>query len=206
MEARLFPEGTIPFYTTPEFFEAHPWITPAHQLGHKQRTKMVAALIRWVVLEYEPTSLVDLGCGDGSLLQEISQLPIPMWGYDAGSENVDIATKNGLDVRKTDLISGTPIEWADLIVATEMVEHLVDPHGFIKNLPGNLLVLSSPSAETADWHYEHHAWAWDLPGYREMVENAGWTVTEQIDCAAEVNRHNGEEREQRFQALVAVRR
>jgi hypothetical protein len=92
-----------------------------------------------------------------------------------------------------------------LIVATEMIEHMADPHSFVAGLPGNKLILSSPSAETAEWHYEHHAWAWDLEGYRKMVEDAGWTVTHQEEVEAEYNYHGGVNKPQFFQALVAVK-
>lgn len=205
MEWRLFEEGTVPFYTTAEFFAAHPWIPPELQHGHRERTEMAARVIRGFVAEHSPTSLVDLGCGDGSLLNLIRDLPIPMWGYDAGEQNIAIGQANGLDTRRTDLIGQTPIEWGDLIVATEMIEHLVDPHSFVRDLPGNKLVLTSPSAETGDWHYEHHAWAWDLDGYRELAEGAGWTVTHQEECDATATWHNGIYAPQRFQALTAVR-
>lgn len=205
MEARLFEEGTVPFWTTPEFFAAHPWISPAHQRGHRERTELAAQIIKRFVRATNATSLVDLGCGDGSLLGLLGDLRIPKWGYDAGVQNVERATSLKLDVRLVDLLSDTPIEYGDLIVATEMVEHLVDPHGFIASLPGDKLVLTSPSAETADWHYEHHAWAWDMDGYRDMVQSAGWTMVLQDECSAEANTHGGETRPQRFQALAAIR-
>lgn len=203
-EWRLFEPGTVPFFTTPAFFEAHPWIAPAHQLGHAERTTMVADLIRKFVPVHAVTSVVDLGCGDGSLLALVRDLPIPMWGYDAGTANGEQARGNGLDVRPADLLTD-PVEYADLIVCTEVVEHLVDPHGFIASLPGTKLILSSPSAEDGDWHYEHHSWAWDMDGYAAMVERCGWTVVDHVECDAPDNHHGGVQRPQRFQALSAIK-
>lgn len=203
-EWQLFEPGTVPHFTTPGFFEAHPWVDPAHQLGHAERTAMVADLVRGFVAAHPVSSLVDLGCGDGSLLGQIRDLPIPMWGYDAGAANRERATAAGLDVRPADLLT-SPLEFADLIVATEVVEHLVDPHGFVRSLPGDKLILSSPSAETGDWHYEHHAWAWDRDGYAALVESAGWTVVGHVECDAPDNFHGGVRRPQRFQAIAAVK-
>ena len=165
---------------------------------------MVAALVRRFITSHPVASVVDLGCGDGSLLNLLRDLPLPMWGYDAGVENVQRATDFGLDVRRADLLSD-PVEYGDLIVASEVVEHLLDPHKFIAALPGERLVVSSPSAETDEWHYEHHAWAWDLDGYAQLVRDAGWTVVEQVECSGGVNFHGGSCRPQRFQAIAAVR-
>lgn len=165
---------------------------------------MVADLIREFVTDHSVASLVDLGCGDGSLLGQIRDLPIRMWGYDAGTGNREQATAHGLDVRPADLLT-TPLEYGDLIVATEVVEHLVDPHAFIRSLPGDKLILSSPSAEDGDWHYEHHAWAWDMDGYAHLAATCGWTVVEQVECDAPDNFHGAVRRPQRFQAIAAVR-
>ncbi len=203
-EYRLFDKGTIPFFTTIEFFEAHPWIEPSHQLGHRQRTEMVAELVKNFVATTEAQSISDLGCGDGSLLSLLTELPQPKWGYDGGADNVRRAQQNGLDVRQANLFN-SDLEYGDLLLCTEVLEHLVDPHGYLEALPGDKIIVSSPSAEDADWHYEHHAWAWDLEGYANLVTGAGWTIVEQTDCAAEHNYHNNVVRAQRFQAIAAVR-
>jgi predicted TPR repeat methyltransferase len=203
-EYRLFPEGTIPDFTTTEFFEAHPWIAPGHQLGHQERTAMVSALIRQFVANHDVASLSDLGCGDGSLLTQISDLPIAAWGYDAGSANVAHAQRQGLDVRQADILA-PGLDYGELITASEVVEHLVDPHGFIAGLPGRALILSSPSAEDGGWHYEHHSWAWDMDGYAALVAGAGWTIVQHIECDAPDNFHGGVQRPQRFQAIAAVK-
>lgn len=201
---RCFVEGTVPDYTTARFFEVHPWIDPVHQYGHVERTTMVEDLIRELVHAHKVTSVVDLGCGDGSLLGRLRDLAIPMWGYDAGIENRIQAAISGLDVRPADLLI-SPLEYADLIVAAEVIEHLVDPQSFIRALPGEWLILSSPSAEDLGWHYEHHAWAWSLEGYVALIESCGWSVVEQVECSAPDNFHGGVRRAQRFQAVVATK-
>jgi hypothetical protein len=202
-EWKLFTEET-PRASTVEFFAAHPWVPPEHQLGHAQRTEMVAQLVFSVVDKYRPASVSDLGCGDGSLLARISGIGSRIWGYDAGIENVRVAQAKGLDVRRADLL-GAGIEYGELITCSEVIEHMARPHEFVASLPGHLLILSSPSAETGDWHYYDHTWAWDLEGYAALVEGAGWRVTEQRECDGEVNHHNGVTRPQRFQAIFATK-
>lgn len=203
-EWRLFPEGTTPKCSTLEFFEHHPWTSPDDQTGHAERTAMVSRIVREYVSENSVVSLSDLGCGDGSFLETIRNLSFPSWGYDAGSANVRIAREKGLDVRQGDIFA-TDTEYGELITCNEVVEHLEDPHGFLARLPGKLLVISSPSAETDDWHYADHTWAWDLEGYADLVTGSGWTVVHHEECDGGVNHHGGITRPQRFQAIMGVR-
>lgn len=208
-EWRLFPEGEPPRFTTLGFFTGHPWIPPAEQAGHAERTGMVAGLVRNLVLGHytvdPPEDLSDLGCGDGSLLELTAELGVPQWGYDAGTQNVAVARGRSLGVRQADVLDLSALEVADLATACDVVEHLADPHGWLAGIPSRLLVASSPSAETGEWHYEHHAWAWDVPGYRALVEGAGWRVVDHVRCEAPPTSHGGETRTQWFQAVVGVR-
>jgi 2-polyprenyl-3-methyl-5-hydroxy-6-metoxy-1,4-benzoquinol methylase len=191
-EWRLFDEGTVPAYTTPAFFGGHPWIDPVWQRGHSARIALARQVIGDAVAGFGIESVVDLGCGDGSLLATLRDLPVRAWGYDLGRGNVTVATQSGLDVRCADFLLDD-LEYGDLIVATEVVEHLVDPRGFLRGLPGRHLMVSSPFDENDVAHYEHHAWAWDEDGYRDVVGACGWTVVEQRTCTAG------------FQAIHAVR-
>jgi hypothetical protein len=204
-EWRLFEEGTIPDFTTREFFDNHPWVSPLHQAGHEERTVMAECAIRDLVSQHAITSLTDLGCGDGDLMRRLQDLGIPMRGYTAGRENVQRAHMAGLNVQLHDFIA-EPFEYDDLIVMTEVLEHLLDPHGFLAQLDSQFIVVSSPSAETGEWHYYHHAWAWDLEGYRTFVENAGWQILDQRECDAPMNNHNNQWRPQKFQVIVAKKK
>lgn len=203
-EWKLF-EGDAPDFSAPKFFREHPWVAPARQAGHAERTEMAARVIRDVVTEYSPASVSDLGCGDGSLMELIRHLPVRLWGYDAGLENLTVARAKGLDAREADLLA-SGLEYGDLITCCEVAEHLADPHGFIKALPGRLLVLTSPSSETGDWHYEHHAWAWDQDGYASLVTGAGWKVVTHTECDGGTADHMGKTAPMRFQAIFAMRK
>jgi 2-polyprenyl-3-methyl-5-hydroxy-6-metoxy-1,4-benzoquinol methylase len=136
-------------------------------------------------------TVVDLGAGDGGLLSILPET-VNRWGYDLQRSNVEAAKARGVDVRYADVLRD-PIDWAEVAVATEMVEHLVDPVGFLQLVWGHCgaVVLSSPRTETPEQHYEHHLWAWDGHGYREMVRRAGWVVERHDDVGM-------------FQVLTAV--
>lgn len=213
-EWRLF-EGEPPAFCDPAALRGQPWMELESQPGFRQRAAMVADLVRHLVTrsvityprKTKTASITDLGCGDGSLLAMISGLSglgCPAWGYEIGAGDVVKGQARGLDVRQADILHDD-LEYGELLIASEVVEHLADPEGFIRSLPGKLLVLSSPSAETGAWHNSIHAWAWDMAGYCALVQRAGWTVSRQMECDGGRNTFAGVEGPQRFQAVVAVR-
>lgn len=190
-EWRLFDEGTIPEYTTPEWYEGRETAPHLEQQGHRDRLMATASLVAQAAM-YGHRTLVDLGAGDGGLLSLLGPA-INAWGYDLQPSNLDAAKKRGVDVRLGDVVTGD-IEWGSVAVATEMLEHLVDPHGFLRRVAehAKVLVCSSPCDERAGSAYEFHTWAWDFEGYQNLVEQAGYKVIRQI----QVNR---------FQVILAAK-
>jgi 2-polyprenyl-3-methyl-5-hydroxy-6-metoxy-1,4-benzoquinol methylase len=185
MQWRLFPEGTVPECVTREWHRPRERAPHLEQFG-PQRNRLLAAANHVLRAREELGihSVVDLGAGDGGLL---SLLPrdIPRWGYDLCPANVAAATyERGVAVRYADFMD-VPIEWAELAVCTEVLEHLVDPHAFVRQVAEHcrVIVASSPATETDQQHYEHHLWAFDEEGYRELLEQAGYRVVrhERVD-------------------------
>lgn len=192
MEARLFEEGTVPEWTTPEWYAQRETAPHLEQEGHHERLLMAADFVTSAIVkieaedEYAQAQVLDLGAGDGGLL---SIVPVPKGcgiGFDLQQSNVDAAAARGVDVRLRNVIDDPSVdEYADLrtiLVVTEMLEHLIDPHGFLHRLAATdarWLVASSPYTETTQYHYEYHTWAWDLEGYAELLEQAGWMVVRQ---------------------------
>lgn len=189
-EWKLFADGEVPGYTTNHFFAGHPWVDPIHQRGHAERIAMVRHVIGQVVEDFSIETMTDLGCGDGSLLELCLDLPIQAWGYDLGVENINVArNRRGVNAMRADfLLAAKSLMYGELLVTTEVVEHLVDPRGFLRSLldvtTARILVVSSPWDENELDHYEHHAWAWNQEGYREMVESTGWQFDAQATCEA----------------------
>jgi hypothetical protein len=188
-EWQLFEPGTIPECTTPAWYLDRERAPHLEQGPHRGRLYQTAELVR----EAQPLDLVDLGAGDGGLLSLIQDDIQHAWGYDLAPANIDGAKERGVDVRLGDVVAGD-IEWAELAVATEMLEHLVDPHGFVRRIAerSHWIVASSPWVETDVDHYEFHTWAWDTTGYRALIEQAGF----------EVVRHR---RDGFFQVIMGVR-
>ncbi len=181
-EWQLFEPGTVPEYTTPAWYEGRARAPHLEEGAHRDRLLLAADMVRDAVDRFGVRSVVDLGCGDGgllSLLQETSfERDVPMWGYDLQRSNVNPAVlERNVDVRYGDAVHGQ-VEWGDLAVCTEFLEHLVTPHDFLSWVYSHsrVLVASSPFTETGQSHYEFHTWAWDVPGYRALIEHAGYEV------------------------------
>lgn len=183
MEARLFEPGTTPECTTRAWYADREAAPHLEQPGHRERLLLAAAYVH----DFGPRSgedgglrsLVDLGCGDGGLLSVLRErYPVlDCWGYDLCPANVEAARRRGVQAELLDVVNGDP-RWAEVAVATEMLEHLVDPHGFLRRVREHccFLVASSPWDENESQHYEFHTWAWDPAGYRAMIDGAGWEV------------------------------
>jgi 2-polyprenyl-3-methyl-5-hydroxy-6-metoxy-1,4-benzoquinol methylase len=208
-EWRLFPEGTVPVHTTAAWYAGRERAPHLEQAGHAERLHEAAAQVHAAAREFfdrEPT-VSDLGAGDGGLLSLLdSDLFKAVWGYDLAQENVDGAWRDrGVNVELGDVVEGwcqlagfdqrTRIRFGDISVATEMLEHLVDPHGLVRTVAehSRVIVASSPWTERPGAAYEFHTWAWDPHGYRAMLEQGGFEVVKQQICGG-------------FQVLTGVRR
>ena len=174
-EWRLFKEGTVPEYTTPQWYAGREHAPHLEQEGHRDRLMFTASQVAREVMA-GLSSVVDLGAGDGGLLSLLGPA-VKAWGYDLQQTNIDAAKGRGVDVRYGDVLTDD-IVWGEIAVATEMLEHLVDPHGFVRLIgeQSKVLICSSPRLETGEHHYEFHTWAWDAEGYRALVEQGGWRV------------------------------
>jgi len=191
-EWRLFDEGTIPEYTQPEWYAGREHAPHLEQAGHRERLMFSAAYVAQAAFGRRLRTVVDLGAGDGGLLSLLGP-GLRAWGYDLMPANVDAAKDRGVDVRLGDVVHGD-IDWADIAVCTEMLEHLVDPHAFVRRIGEHCraLICSSPADERPGRAYEYHTWAFDEAGYRALVEQAGFRVL-------------ASRRSTRFQVLLAVK-
>jgi len=190
-EWRLFEPNTTPECTTPEWY-ADREHAPHLEDGHRPRLQAAASLVAQAAITLDAATVVDLGAGDGGLLSLLGPA-LTAWGYDLQPTNIAAAAGRGVDVRYGDVLADD-VEWGQIAVCTEMLEHLVDPHGLVRRIGerAQALVCSSPRDERPGAAYEHHCWAWDMPGYRAMVEAGGWSVIRHMPVG-------------RFQVLLAVR-
>lgn len=208
-EWRLFDPQDPPYFLSSSYLERLSWMDLRNQPGFGEREQLVLDTIRGEYRVKVFDSLTDLGAGDGSLLADLGFLPdtVRRWGYEIGQGDLEYARRMGRPVSSANIVVQLEdLELGELVVATEFLEHLADPHQFVSRLADKgvqRLVVSSPSKETGDWHNEIHAWAWDKPGYRVLLEDAGYRVVLQNERAGGTNTFRGVTGNQSFQVCVA---
>jgi|ERR1035441_5736038 2-polyprenyl-3-methyl-5-hydroxy-6-metoxy-1,4-benzoquinol methylase len=99
-------------------------------------------------------SILDIGCGNGAMLAEIRQLGSwSLYGVESSESAVSLARRQGFDVRLTDatanLVSLFEPHSFDLIISVEVIEHVYDPRGLLRQARSLLhsngrLVLTTP--------------------------------------------------------------
>lgn len=147
----------------------------------------VATLTR-LIREIEPASLVDLGCGGGELIRELGQRfrGLPLCGIDLSETQLELNRSSDpqVDWRCADLTREIPDDLHDrfdVVVASEIIEHLDRPARFLENArrlarpeTGRLLLStqSGPIRETERrvGHFRHYS----RPEMEGMLRHAGW--------------------------------
>lgn len=190
-EHKLFT-GDIPAVSTRAFHEHRERAPHLEQDAHRPRLHRALEMVTDAALRVataraaEPrrdVTVVDFGCGDGGLLSLIKPLPgVTGWGYDFAPANVAGWRERGVEAYPVDAFApsteiGNMV--GDIVVTTEVLEHLAYPHTAVRRLfvaGASWLVASSPWTEHPGSHDECHAWAWDHDGYRAMIEAGGWRL------------------------------
>lgn len=187
-EYKFFDEKDgVPYFSTQEFHQDREAAPHIDQYGmQRDRLVAVADLVNDYVDMFGIKSVADICCGDGGLLEYLQPFfksrKIQSWGYDFQPANVhDAVTKRKVDVRFADVINDD-IEYAEMCIMTECLEHFYHPHEYIKKLADNnvkILIASSPNGEVPEAHYEFHTWGWSEDAYRNLFEQAGYHVIDQ---------------------------
>ena len=177
MEWRLTSEE-VPHVSTFEFHEHRDRARHLEEEWSQPRLRKAEEFIR--VCAPKASTWSDLGCGDGGLLSLAQDAFTEAWGYDFSPANASGWPERGVQAEALDVFGRDrdKVRLGGVTSATEVLEHLADPHGALRWIRSGsrYLVCSSPWNEKPGNHSPEHAWAWDLDGYASMIQNAGWTI------------------------------
>lgn len=153
---------------------------------HVLRVQLTGALVSW----FCPDTVLDPACGDGSIVMSANKAR-----RIAGARLADISKPNCDYVESMEAAAWLPATYSvacqsiedtlledryyDLIVLTEILEHVEDPTSILRlaREKAKVVVASSPlipDSGRIDDNPEH-LWQFDAAGYEQMLEEAGWS-------------------------------
>jgi 2-polyprenyl-3-methyl-5-hydroxy-6-metoxy-1,4-benzoquinol methylase len=97
--------------------------------------------------------VLDVGCYDGSLGKELIKKGNQVYGIEINKKAAQLAEKRGLKIKIQDFTKRFDYQanFFDVIVASEVIEHVLDTDFFIKEIkrvlrPNGYLILTTPNA------------------------------------------------------------
>ena len=91
------------------------------------------------LLEYDKSKMIlDVGCGNGAMANRLASEGFDIYGTDASESGIAVAKKQHgdrffvQDLNSQELPKELENKKFDLIISTEVVEHLYNPRGYIK--------------------------------------------------------------------------
>jgi trans-aconitate methyltransferase len=182
-EYRFF-EGDVAHVSTYEFHVDRERVAHLEQDMHRPRLlKARDFILDLAAAAPDASTLSDLGCGDGGLLSLIWPDIVPFaWGFDFCPANEIGWRERNIVARQADVFGRdwSTVTMGQIVVMTEVLEHLTDPHGVLRRLHEHskprYVVASSPLGETPELHCAEHAWGWGQDDYAKMFNDAGWRV------------------------------
>jgi SAM-dependent methyltransferase len=124
----------------------------ATKFTYEMRESRLKKCVR-IMESLPPGKLLDIGCSNGDWATYWAGRGWQCAGVDIDREHVEIARQRGIDARHCDL-NRDPLPFADqsfdLIFAGEVIEHLVDTDGFLRELrrcvrPGGSVLITTPN-------------------------------------------------------------
>ena len=128
---------------------------------HIHRVEMTIAFAKWFG---EVTSIADLSCGDGAIINALSAQEKYLGDFAPG---YDFHGAIEQTIRE--------IPSVDLFICSETLEHLDDPLAVLKEIrkKTRYLALSTPYGEIDKGNPQHY-WGWDKEGISSLLHQAGF--------------------------------
>jgi SAM-dependent methyltransferase len=125
--------------------------------NHSESPRFIIDRIRTIISRFEPFrqsgNLLDVGCGAGDILSVATNQGWNAFGLESSGAAVTLARSKGLSVEEGDFLSLPLPSGFDVIVMSELIEHLTDPASFLRRAfeilrPGGLLYVTTPNGRS----------------------------------------------------------
>lgn len=185
--SRVFtPEATARYY-------AQDWGSVWHRAGQEINARVNAGLLPRLVTLARGSRVLDVGCGYGFLGERLRARGVESIGVEVSrGESAFAREQLKLDVR-TGMLSEVGLAPAsfDLVCSFEVIEHLLDPGAFLREMVamckvgGTVLVCTDNfdapivrrmGAEFPKWIPHTHVSHFDAPSLRRLMESCGLRV------------------------------
>jgi SAM-dependent methyltransferase len=143
--------------------------------------RIVRAIRNWVarrkgsfyqgLVNKESADVVEVGCGDGRLLDALKYSCPPAWRYagiDWSPQAIERLQARGYEGRSGDLADIDLSDWAgrfDLVIMQQLIEHVRDPRRILEKIgtilkPGGILSIETPDIKAWDYYcFRSRYWA-----------------------------------------------
>jgi 2-polyprenyl-3-methyl-5-hydroxy-6-metoxy-1,4-benzoquinol methylase len=120
------------FYT--KYYRKIYGATPPKNLYAYQREGRGVAIFNFIQKIAEPRKVLEIGCGAGGILSRFSDAGCDVLGLDYDKNYLNEASKNNVQVRQGSIEKLEPNERFDLIILSHVLEHIVYPADFLKEI------------------------------------------------------------------------
>jgi SAM-dependent methyltransferase len=143
-------------------------------LRHSCVMQMLSASLRTFFGETKQLKVLDVGCGDGHLLNCLRKIPgydIETCGVEMGSRAAGAAEGDGHKIFNERFeTADLPLNYFDLVFASHVIEHVEDPRAFALKArevlrPGGVFAFWTPNIDSAEakWFEKRHWGQYHFP-------------------------------------------
>jgi len=149
--------------------------------GKKARSQV---FFDWIkpFLNDDFNSLVEIGCGEGNLLQKVQNnyTGKNIIGFDGSKRAVKLAKKKGLNVHQKLILGDQDLPKSDVYLLINVIEHIEDINSFITKIKQSLsengkIIFCLPIQDFGgyDIFFAEHVWHFTVDHFKQILKNNG---------------------------------